>query len=62
MYKAPIFLALTYICSHVGIAYAHHSEAAYNHDTVATIQGTVDRVTWRNPHVYIYVNTTNEAG
>lgn len=62
MYKAPIFLALTYICSHIGISYAHHSEAAYNHDTIATIQGIVTRVTWRNPHVYIYVNTTNDAG
>lgn len=43
-------------------ALGHHSEAAYDSDTIAAFEGTVTRYGWRNPHVYINVESTNEAG
>ncbi len=43
-------------------ASGHHSPAGFRLDSQVTIQGTVSRVDWRNPHVYIYVDTTNGAG
>ncbi|MBT5032381.1 MAG: hypothetical protein HOM55_08825 [Proteobacteria bacterium] len=41
---------------------AHHSEAAYDADSVAAFQGTVTEFSWRNPHAYIKVETTNADG
>ena len=43
-------------------ASGHHSEAGFDTDTVVAFQGTVRRYTWRNPHVYIYVEGTDAAG
>jgi hypothetical protein len=43
-------------------AYAHHSEAAFDTDTVIALRGTVERVAWRNPHVYIHLTTEGETG
>jgi hypothetical protein len=40
----------------------HHSPAGFRLDSQVTIQGTVSRVGWRNPHVYIYIDTTDVAG
>jgi hypothetical protein len=39
-------------------ASAHHSPAAFSLDSQVTIQGTVSRFDWTNPHVYIYVHAT----
>ena len=43
-------------------ASGHHSPADFRQDSQVTIQGSVSRVDWRNPHVYIYIDTTNAAG
>jgi hypothetical protein len=43
-------------------ASAHHSEAGYDSTSVAAFEGTVKEYGWRNPHVYITVEATNEAG
>jgi len=45
-----------------GPAVAHHSPAAFDRDSTVVIQGTVTRFDWKNPHVYIYVDGTNDAG
>ena len=44
------------------VSLAHHSEAPYDADSVAAFQGTVTEFTWRNPHAYIMVETTNPDG
>lgn len=36
-------------------ARAHHSESIYERGTVLTIEGTIVRYDWRNPHVYLWV-------
>ena len=41
---------------------AHHSPAAFDLNAQITIQGTISRLDWTNPHVYIYVETTTVAG
>lgn len=43
-------------------ALSHHSEAGYDADSVAAFQGTVTEFTWRNPHAYIMVETTDPGG
>jgi hypothetical protein len=42
--------------------YAHHSMAIYDTGQQVSIEGTVTRVAWRNPHVYIYLDETLESG
>ena len=41
---------------------AHHSSSIYDAESVLTLQGTVLRYEWSNPHVYIYVEVEDEAG
>ena len=45
-----------------GIAAAHHSATIFDRQTVVAFQGTVTRFTWANPHVYIHVETPDDAG
>ena len=42
--------------------FGHHSPAAFDLDSVVALQGTVSRFDWRNPHVYIYVEVSNDSG
>lgn len=48
-------------CAAVPVA-AHHSAAAYDVASPVTMQGTVSRVDWTNPHVYIYLDTKGISG
>ena len=43
-------------------ATGHHSEAGYDSESVAAFEGTVTHYGWRNPHVYITVEATDESG
>ena len=43
-------------------ASAHHSPAAFDLNSQITIQGTVSRLDWTNPHVYIYVKGESASG
>ena len=44
------------------LAIAHHAEPLYDMKSPATIQGTVNRVEWSNPHVYLYLRVSNDKG
>lgn len=45
-----------------GAAGAHHNTGAYfDTDTEFTIEGTVDEVQWRNPHVYFTITGTSDG-
>ena len=45
------------------IAQAHHSFAAqYDSTKQVTLQGTISKVEWMNPHVYFYVDVPDETG
>lgn len=43
-------------------ASAHHSWARYDGDNVFTITGTVTRVEWASPHVFMYFDVEDEEG
>jgi Family of unknown function (DUF6152) len=44
-------------------ALAHHSFAAeFDAAKPVTVQGTVNKVEWTNPHIWIYVDTKNAGG
>jgi len=45
------------------LAVAHHSFAAeFDRDKPITLKGTVTRVEWQNPHVYIYLDVKAANG
>ena len=47
----------------VPAATAHHSFAAeFDANAPVTIRGNVTRIAWTNPHVWIYMNVTDESG
>jgi hypothetical protein len=41
---------------------SHHSHSMFDGDTTLNITGTVDSLDWTNPHVWLHVNATDEAG
>jgi hypothetical protein len=46
------------------LAAAHHSTAAvyFMDDPAITLKGTVTRVEWQNPHIWTYIDVTDDAG
>ena len=45
-----------------GTAVAHHSFSVFNMQTEIEITGVVKEVQWTNPHIWIWVDVTNEDG
>ena len=44
-------------------AFAHHSfSAQYDSEKVVKMSGTVTKIEWQNPHVYIYVDVADDKG
>ena len=43
-------------------AAAHHSFAAFNMTDEKTVTGTVNRVEWTNPHIWIWIDVPNAKG
>ena len=44
-------------------ALAHHSFAAeFDVTKPVTLQGTVTKVEWRNPHIWVYLDVKDESG
>ena len=42
---------------------AHHSFAAeFDAGKRVTLKGTVTKVDWRNPHIYVYLNVKDDTG
>ena len=57
-------LALTasMLIVHASAVRAHHSWAPYDLDAEVTLEGRIIEYTWANPHTYIQLETTGEAG
>jgi hypothetical protein len=43
-------------------AFAHHSQAAFDTTREVTIEGAIHRLDWKNPHIYLIVETRDADG
>ena len=46
----------------VPAALAHHSQSEYDLRSKVDVEGAVTKVEWRSPHVWVYVDVTNNKG
>ena len=46
-----------------GVVLAHHGRSGYgSDDTIVTMEGVVAQVMWRNPHVFVAYDVTDDNG
>ena len=43
-------------------AWAHHSQSEYDLRAKVEVAGTVTKVEWKSPHVWVYLDVTNDKG
>ncbi len=43
-------------------SFAHHSFAAFDITTQKTVTGTVNKVDWTNPHIWLWIDVPNDKG
>jgi len=55
-------LVATMIAAVAGPAAAHHSYSAFNSTEEKTVVGTVKKVEWTNPHIWIFIEVPNSKG
>src|SRR5688572_14696509 len=58
--SAAIGFAATALC--VAPVLAHHSMSMFDNSKEVLIKGTVARLDWKNPHIYLIVETVGEDG
>ena len=58
---AGLVLAICLLCN-AGLASAHHSYSMFDLKNRATITGTVAKLEWSNPHVFVWVYVPNAKG
>jgi hypothetical protein len=57
------FTALVGLCLALApAAWAHHSQSEFDLRAKVEVAGTVTKVEWRSPHVWVYVDVTDEKG
>jgi hypothetical protein len=62
MSRSAVFAALCLALAPV-VARAHHSFAAqYDANQPVTLQGSITKVEWMNPHTYFYVDVSDDKG
>jgi hypothetical protein len=63
MKLSRIMLAAALLLSAAAAALAHHSfDAEYDRNKPITLKGTVAKVEWMNPHIWIYLNVKDDKG
>ncbi len=55
-------LATALLLASAGAAHAHHSAVAFDKEQTVTVSGEVTRFVWRNPHMAINMEVTNDSG
>lgn len=46
----------------IHVVHAHHSFAMFDKEKFLTLEGTVRKVSWRNPHIVLYIDVTDDKG
>jgi hypothetical protein len=59
---ASLILFASAMLTLTAASHAHHSSAMYDDKQTVTVEGTVARFEWSNPHVYIYVKQMTSGG
>lgn len=63
MRKSTISTMIAALFFAAATAFAHHPFAAeFDHNKPVTLNGTVTRVEWANPHVYTYLDVKDDQG
>lgn len=57
-----VSLAIVLFLIGTTVADAHHSAVAFDKDNTVTVSGVVTRFVWRNPHMAINMDVTDESG
>ncbi len=57
-----ICLAVGSIVIVIPAAWAHHSDVAFDMESVIALEGTVTEFSWRNPHVYMNIEVSDGTG
>lgn len=60
--KKLIAIIASSCCLIAGTAAAHHSFSVFNMQTEISITGVVKEVQWTNPHIWIWVDVTDDNG
>lgn len=55
-------MVLSTVLALAGTAEGHHSHAMFDHSRTITVTGTVSDVSYRNPHVFIWIDAEDESG
>ena len=58
----PAFLAFALVGAWAATVDAHHSYAMFDQGKVLTVQGTIARVEWVDPHVWVWAYVRNDKG
>ena len=45
-----------------GSAFAHHSYIMFDRDRKITVDGTIAKLEWQNPHVWVWAYVANDKG
>ncbi len=56
------FLGLPFLIVLASSLSAHHSDAGLDMETVVALEGTITAFRWRNPHVYITIDSADSNG
>jgi len=62
LFDARLLVSLCGLLALTASVHAHHSSSTYNLEQTVTIEGTVTRVQWVNPHVFIFMDQITESG
>jgi Family of unknown function (DUF6152) len=55
-------ITVTVVTADVREVAAHHSFAPFNMESEKTINGTIKKFDWTNPHTWIWIDVPNEKG
>src|SRR5256885_15117917 len=55
-------LATAFLAVAAGPVLAHHSFSAFDMANQKNITGTVNKVDWTNPHIWIWIDVANDKG
>jgi len=60
-YRISLAVTLGFMLA-AGVAWAHHNNTRFDADKRVNVTGTLSKLDWRNPHIYLYMDAKNDQG